>query len=540
MNHRKLRFFSPPVVAVIAAAIVMFVTLFLPSCVGMADNGDFYRIINGNGIYKLDRNEPDQYLQYFSREFSVYQYYNEYEDSVLSSQTPFIRAAMALDRLFTGDDSLFDVRFLALLLALLALLALYLLVEYVSKDLNRREGYLAAALSVFLFADTGYIAYFNSFYAEGLVLVCFLLAMTSTLLLEQHRYNPYLLLSLYTVSGVTLTFAKQQNVPLGVLMGILGGIIAFRYFAQERRLATIQSSDGILLAPIATPNQAVLPLQDNRETKQKKKLFSLFHHKSKPTDPNAAPQPHRFFRRICLSCSMLLILLGLASYVLIPQEFVNINKYHAMTRGILMTSKNPEEALKQFGINPQYSLLDRSIYYERYPTADVSGHELTTQFYPKYGFVSVAAYYIGHPAELMQMLDYSARNAYSIRPAVMGNYQRDAGKEAGQKSYIFALYSSLKQAFTPRTVGYMLIWIALALVIGLRDRGRTIVLGFAILMGLSQIGVSIIGAGDADLSKHIFLYNVAYDFTNFILISTVMLKKISNRKKKPTRIGAVL
>ena len=475
-TRRKFRFSmpSPAAMAVIVATLILIFTLFVPPLVGMADNGDFYRAINGNGLYKLDRDAADQYLSYFSSQYGVYQYFNEYEGSLLSSQTPFIHAAVALDRLFTGNDAVFDVRFLALLIGLWSLVALYLLVDYATLGLEKGFGYIVAALAVLIFFDVGYIAYFNSFYAEGLVLVSFLTAMACALLIRQQRYPPYALLAGYVFSGIILTCAKQQNAPLGILLGLL-----------------------------CVPMMLNLPKNDSE----------------------ASPRPKGRTKRrfITGACASLLCFCGVAVYLLIPQEFVEINQYHAMTRGVLMSAENPEQTLERFDIDPQYALLDGSIYYERYPTVDVEGDALKADFFPKYNFVSIAAHYLTHPGDLVVILNHTAKNAYAIRPEAIGNFERSAGREPAQKAAFFTLHSTLKNMIVPKTVGFILIWLASILGLSFRDRWRTTVLACVFLAGLSQIGVSVVGAGDADLSKHIFLYNVAFDFINFIFIATVVL-----------------
>lgn len=463
---------SPPQLAVIAAACIIIFILFI-SPIGMADNGDFFRVMNGNGLYKLDRSQPDEYLQYFSTDFGTYEYYNEYQNSMFSSQTLFISAATALDRLLTGDDGLFDVRYLSFFICLWLLLDLYLLVDYATWGIIKRRRYYIAALGVLFFTDTGYTAYFNSFYAESLVFVSFLATMASALLIFQKRYRPYPLLALYIFSSLVLTTAKQQNAPLGVLLGLL-----------------------------------IIPI-----------MISIF-----KQNPIAGLRRARLRKLAVAGCSILLCACGIMVYFVIPQEFVDINKYHSMTRGILMTSQNPETALDYFGINPQYSLLDGTIYYERYPTADVEGEEIKTEFYPKYGFVSVAAYYTLHPSDFVEMLNTAAKSAYVTRPDAIGNFRRSAGRQPEAKTYFFTLISTLKKGTIPRTVGFMIIWIVGMLGLSFADRKRTLVLLCAILMGLSQIVVSIIGAGDADLSKHIFLYNLAFDLTNFIVLSTVIMR----------------
>lgn len=140
-----------------------------------------------------------------------------------------------------------------------------------------------------------------------------------------------------------------------------------------------------------------------------------------------------------------------------------------------------------------------------------------------------------HPHDLILMLNNAAENAYSIRPDVIGNFERSAGREPGQKATFFTLHSTLKNIVIPKTVGFVMIWLVSMLSLSFKDRWRTLVLLCAMLSGFSQVGASIVGAGDADLSKHIFLYNVAFDYVNFIILSTVFMSWRTNvcRKKHP-------
>lgn len=476
----RLKMPSPAALAAMLAGMLVFAILFLSPVVGMADNGDFYRIMVGNGLYKLDRYEDDQYFSYFSKEYGQYQYYNEFGSGFQSAQTPLIQLAVLLDRLFTGEDGRFDIRFQAALLSACLVADVYLLTRYATLRAKGGTAYLIALIAVFIFADVGYAAYFNSFYAEGLAYVCFLAVIACALLLSSGQGKSALLMILFALFGVILTFSKQQFAPLGILLGIL----------------------------------CLFLNNPKRDFSLKKKLLWL--------------------KR---GCAALLAAAGILTYVLIPQEFVDINSYHAMTRGVLMTSENPEKALAEFGISPQYALLDQTIYYEKNPVIDVQDPMLKDDFFAKYGFVSIAKYYVLHPDQLLTMLDTAAKSANSIRPESIGNYEKSAGREPGAQSSFFSLYSTLKKAWVPKTVGFILLFCAAMLATSFKDRQRTIILAFVMLMGLSQIAVSIIGAGDADLSKHIFLYNVAFDVSLFVLLSAG-LARFGVARQKAARLKA--
>ncbi len=474
------RFVSPAVLAASGVLIITVLALFVPPFVGMADNGDYYRILYGNGLYFSQPDYDSQYLGHFVREYGIFQYFNEHQTLLYSSQSLFIRLALAVNKL-VYSTTVFDIRIQAALLTLMYTAAIYLLVEGITCRMSRLKGYAVAAITVFVFADTAYTAYFNSFFGESIVLITMVFLVASWLLFYRKRYNDYFLLSLFTVSALLLITVKQQNAPVGVVLAVAGVSLLFM-----RRDRLFRFSAGGVLA--------------------------------------------------------LLFAAGIATYVWIPKDFVNINQYHAMSRGILQTTDNPEKALEAFGMDRQYALLKGTIYYAPYSSVDVSGSELEKTFYGKYGFVSIAAYYAAHPDEMGALLNVAARNAFTIRPEAMGSFEQSAGKDFGAQSRFFSAYSLIKQAAAPKTFGFIVIW--MMLVAGLylpgfvqavkaRDMRHIqklalIVAGMGI--GLSGIMVSIIGAGDADLAKHEFLFTLGFDLVSVLAIADLIGGELGYRQ----------
>lgn len=212
------------------------------------------------------------------------------------------------------------------------------------------------------------------------------------------------LLALFVISGLLLTTSKQQNAPVGIILAVLGVML---FWVRRDRI----------------------------------------------------------FRGLTVVSLVLLLAAGIGTYLNISKEFVNINQYHAMTRGVLKDSANPETSLKSFGISEQYAILKNNIYYEQYGTVDVNSPILEQDFYSKYGFVSILKYYLTNPDQFSSILDVAAQSAFSIKPAAMGNYEESAGKEFRDQSHFFALYSLLKGTLAPKTFGFILLW--MVLVIGL-------------------------------------------------------------------------
>lgn len=474
-------FVSPALLAASGVLIITILALFVPPYIGMADNGDYFRIIYGNGLYFNQPDYDSQYFGYFVREYGIFQHYNENPTAVFSSQSLFIQFAVWLNKILISPF-IFDIRIQAAIYTVLYTIAIYMFVESITWKTPKKYGYPIALLAIFIFGDTGYTAYFSSFFGESTVLIMMIFLLASGLLIYRNRYNDYVMLAVFTISGLLLTTSKQQNAPVGIIVAITGIILIFI---------------------------------------RKEKLF-----------------------RILTFCSLIsLFLAGLGTYLLIPKEFVNINKYHAMTRGVLMESKDPEAALRHFGIDRQYAILNKTIYYEPYTTVDVNSKILEDNFYSKYGFGSILTYYIKNPDQAGKLLDLAAKSAFTIRPPAMGNYEKAEGKPFGAQTTFFSGYSLLKVALTPATFGFIIIWVILIIglympsfISAIRTRNMRHILRLPlivtmILIGLSGIAVSIIGAGDADLAKHVFLFTAAFDIVTFLVIADAIRRQLWQKEK---------
>ncbi|CAM3538844.1 hypothetical protein PALU110988_28060 [Paenibacillus lupini] len=469
------KYISPASLAAFGVALILLIELFIPPYVGMADNGDYYRILYSNGLYFNVPDYTSQTLGYFVKTFGIFQFYNENSALLWSSQTLFVRLSLQISEWF-GYDKQFDIRIQAALYGVLYVGAVYLLVKAVTWKASRRAGYGLAVAAIFVFGDIGYVAYFNSFYSESVVLIMLLLLFSACMLLYQRQYNDYFLLFLFGVSAIILTTSKQQNAPICLIVAIVG--VLFVFLRRER-----------------------------------------------------------IFRVIAGLQAVVLLLTAVGTYALIPEQFVNINKYHAMTRGVLMTTDNPEEALAFFGIDKQFAVLTGEIYYDQFSPIPVESEEMQTQFLDKYGFPSIARYYLSHPDAASKIFETAARNAFSNRTK-LGNYEKAAGKSFGARTVAFSGYSYLKELAAPKTSGFVVLW--MIVIAGLyapsfykavkaRAIRRALRLPIILMMmaaGLCAMGVAVIGAGDADIAKHEFLFAVAFDLVTFWTVADCVCRRL--------------
>ena len=236
-----------------AAAAAIVTTLMIPPIVGLADNGDFDRVMLPAGLRSLAGTFEDRYFRWMQPRFA-HAAPTADVSGYRSSEIPLARAAAAASRL-TGA-SLFDIRFLGAIHASLLLLALALLVA-AGRDLLAPAQALAAALLVFFFTDPGYIAAFQSLYPQAASLPFLLLtAGVAALAIRSGRLTGAALPAYFLCAALFVTSKPQESVqalllaPLGIrlawpgsgrfsraaalLLAAAVGILAWGYYRSSQ------------------------------------------------------------------------------------------------------------------------------------------------------------------------------------------------------------------------------------------------------------------------------------------------------------------
>lgn len=465
------RYISPAVLATILAAVIVGVLLFIEPIHGLADNGDYYRAIFVNGLYKF---KSYHMLSYVNPKLGILQYYNETTSAVFSSQPLFVKTAVCLNKLFYSRH-VFDLRFMGLVYYVPYLGGIYLLTEGLTHPYRKFRSYLIALLIVFVFADSSFTLYFNSFFAEPGMFVLTLYMFASILLLARHRYQHEIwLIILYFVSVMLLIANKQQNAPLA--------------------LSFVVVSIG---------------------------LFSVIRHRA---------------QWLWLGVGITGILVtGVLTYTLISKQFNDINQYQAFTHGVLMHTTDPSKKIKKQGISEQYALMQGQDYYPKDFTAiQPSSAYVQKHLNDQYSFVWIVKYYWHNPQQFQALLDVAAKDMMITQVKAVGDYTKASGQPAGAQVTYFTGFSAMAGAFFPQKFAFdLLLAVALALVFGVgayRDMKRHYaagVLRFFLVLGLLTIFIfvpiiSIIGDGDADLAKHLFMVPMSLDLIVVMFIADIL------------------
>jgi len=463
------------VIALFSAAIILFCALIARPVIGVADNGDFYRLMKPSGLEYLSDDASDRYFHYLNREYrivdsSIWEYAYFSTGIILVKASKVINTALGL-----GKDT-YDIRSLSLLYICIFLTSIYLIIKH-SKNGDLLSDSLMAALIILIFTDIGYIAYFNSFYGEAVSFVFLLLASGAVLSLTRQQNPKVLTLAVFYASAFFLSGAKAQYAPVGIILALF----SIRLIRLRKDL---------------------------------------------------------LWKRINLAFALFLIILSVASYVLIPEEIKACNRYQTVFYGILKNSPYPEKDLEELGLSPKLSFLAGTDYFmDQYPqNFNIKDTAFTNELKEKINPLKVLKFYFRHPYRYLEKLEITAENSFTLIHGY-GNYEKEDSLKYGRYATCFNWWSSFKKKYIPHTLLLIILLFALylsALLIKYRlvsDAYLKIRLEFFLLfavIGAAQFFIPIIGDGEADLARHLFLFNPCFDM--MMLFSAVgLIRKLQHK-----------
>jgi len=440
---------------IIAAGIAIWL-LFTKVFVGVADNGDFLRIMGTAGLNYYDALESYE-NRFFSYAHANFAYDTFFRGFYPSTQIILVVIARFISLIVNGNA--FDIRFLGAIYVVLLLTAGFLIIKY-NKGKSLITAIVIAILMLFIFSDIGYLAYFNSFYGEPVSFVFLLLTFALALMLTKQENPSRKLLFLLFISILFLVCSKTQNAPIGIIFSLL--VLRYGWMKAD----------------------------DLR------------------------------WRRLAIILSVVTFFISIFMYVAAPKDFKNINIYQTVFFGILNDSPDVERDLEQLGLPSKLSVLAGTNYFQNDTVIKQDDPSLTADFYNKISHSDVLLFYMKNPARLLDKMEYAAENGMNIRAYYLGNYEKSEGKSAGAMSFDYSGWSEIKRTYLPNTMWfislfYILYYVAAAYEWLRSNHIRTritvelfITLG---LIGMFSFLIPIVGDGQADLSKHLFLFNVIFD-----------------------------
>ncbi|HVP46043.1 MAG TPA: hypothetical protein VMT32_05645 [Bryobacteraceae bacterium] len=227
------------VIIVSLAAGVIFWQLMLPPVVGLANNGDFGKILGNFGLGGPREHEhifADTKYAFDSRYF--------YKSGYSSSELILVAPALALGAMFSRDGRL-DLRYMGLIHSALFLAALVLFVPLLV-DLAHWAQFAIGFAIVLLFCDVAYVSYLNSFYMDVAAYLFLLLATVFYLrgLRWQRRVDSILLV----ICCMLVVTSKPQHALLGFPIALL--FLALKGGGRSKKATWAAIAAGLVAAAV--------------------------------------------------------------------------------------------------------------------------------------------------------------------------------------------------------------------------------------------------------------------------------------------------
>ena len=460
------------VFCVLAVGIITYVLFQYPQP-GVADQGDFDRVMVVSGLELTDQDKINPDLKRFY-DYTV----TDYKISkvgivqiairfVVTSMAYLITLISFICKLF--GQNIFKTQYLAVAYGVVYIFAVFTILKYINIK-SRITLIFLALVSLFVFFDGNYLLWFNSLYGEPM--------MITTLFLFIASYMHYIF------QDKSLSSEKKR------IWGIVYVFIAaFLFLGSKLQVITTLPIIMFMLGRM---------LWENRKIVEK----------------------GTFIKLVIFYCVIIIYPLQM--------NFVNgaisrDTQYNSVFYGVLKDSKTPEQDLIDLGLNPEmaveagkHAYLPTEEYVKYIPRTEITEKE----FYSKIGNGKLIKFYITHPLRLIKGMEYTAGKAFYTSTS-LGKYNRSYSEEPIRSFNRFTLWSDFREQQLPKSLVFIAFIYAVVFIVSIFEykRNRELkamklklqLLWAIMLTGVLQFPMPFMGNGQADTAKQLYLFNFIFD-----------------------------
>ncbi|MBL4934437.1 hypothetical protein JK636_01545 [Clostridium sp. YIM B02515] len=482
------------IIFVLLAIIIISYVLFKYPRPGVADQGDFNRVMFASGLQLTDedKNNPNlkRYLDYIITDYKMP------DKGVPRMFVGIIGTTVSVFTTIGGiicrilGRQLFSTEYLAGVYCLVYLFSIIMILKYINIK-GKVKCIIVCLLTLFIFFDGNYLVWFNSLYGEPAMITTFMLYLSSWM---------YYIYCKEVLKESEKIFSKIILIFIASLM----------FIGSKLQVISALPVVSLMFAKLIWDNRNML-------TWMKKSI-------------------------------LLILLIILVAYPidisLIHKPLSEDTNYNSVFYGILKDSKNPRQDLIDLGLNTDMVVEAGKNSYS--PTKDyvkyIPHTEITEkEFYSRMSNGKLIKFYITHPLRLIQGMEYTAAHSFDTS-TYLGKYKRSYSEVPIRKFDRFTTWSSLRLKCTPKKLVFIvliyIIILASSILIYLRNRLNTevkakIQLFWAIFfISILQFPMSYMGNGQADTSKQLYLFNFTFD----IIIFASVLWCLNNLIKKKIKL----
>lgn len=486
---------------ILASLTIAAFILFQHPQPGVADQGDFDRIMFASGLELIPEslNEPGfvRFLDYPLTEYRIAEHsILRFLLMLVSTSMAYLISFISLICKLLGQDT-FKTAYLAVAYLIIYLSALYISLRYLNIK-SRLKLVLFCSMVLLVFLDGNYLVWFNSLYGEPMMITSLAIFIAAWVYYIYHR-----------------RVLKSDEKLFHKILFIFA--TAFLLLGSKLQLLSALPIVLLMLARLVWENRGLLK-------KDEIWLFGILY---------------------------FVLILYPIGFNMVNRSIYKETQYNAVFYGVLKDSPNPARDLVDLGLNPvlavdagKHAFLPREEYRKYVPHSQLTEE----QFYSKMSNTKLVKFYIMHPSRFVQGMRYTASQAFTTS-TFLGKYSRQYSETPIRKFDRFTLWSSWREHPALKNLVVIMSTYLLALVISLSEyikhRGEEeikskIRLFWAVMaIGLLQFPMPYVGNGQADTAKQLFLFNFVFDFMLVVsacwclhrFIDTCRLKGIMKQHK---------
>ena len=492
LNENKYKNFILGTFIIVSIILIYYILFKYPS-MGVADQGDFDRVMNASGLSLLDSDKANsnfnRFYNYIVTDYKINTSISTLFITILGSSMGHLITFISYICKLLGQE-VFKTQYLAIAYAIMYISS----IVFILKNLNIKSKlnlFITALVSIFIFMDGNYIIWFNSLYGEPMML-CTLLFFIGTFLYY-----------------VNCKYIKGEEKNIASKISLVY-IAAFMFLGSKMQVFTTLPFIIILLGKILWDNRKIL-------TNKKLRLLEVF---------------------------LVLIIIYPVQINMVNKNISKDTQYNSVFYGVLNGSKTPEQDLIDLGLNPdmaseqgKHSYLDASEYVKYVPRTEITENE----FYSKISNGKLAKFYLTHPKRLLEGMQYTAGKAFIISTG-LGKAYESYSKEPIIEFHRFTTWSDFRESKLPNKLWFILSVIIAVATVSIIEfiknknndeiREKIFLLWSLIFIAGIQFPMPYVGNGQADTAKQLYLFNFIFDILLITSALWILFKLIDFIKVK--------
>lgn len=217
------------------------------------------------------------------------------------------------------------------------------------------------------------------------------------------------------------------------------------------------------------------------------------------------------------------------------------NLFNHVFYDILLVAEDPIQELHELDLDPSLARYRGQMAWS--PGVDVFSPQLEREFYARFGFTSLASYYLTHPSRAARLIGDGLHSSRLLDVIYLGQLEKAAGAPPYAHSNGFGVWTSVREYLLRwrGSIPVLLMFTAILLARYRRHRRFLHVQLCLIGVAAASFASALIGEGRIDLAKHLFLFSAAVDgiiLTNIWLLATLTeVGRSSEGKLKPSSVA---